>query len=719
MKFAVATILTILAAYPGTTAVASELTYRVTIHNTSSSEIVNVPVTFGHPFLRGDVPSGYSLQGIVSNPNTPVTIQVDKKASHQDGSLRHAVISTVLPTLAANASITLELRPTQANSAGAPVSRQSLIDAGQTVDVDLHMEGGTYRAQLAAAIQNPILQWLEGPLASEWVTDLPFRRISDQQPHSDLRARFYARKYHGTNNVRVDVVVENLTTFVGTRSRFDYNAEVRINGKTVLAKNTIPHFANTRWKYTFWTLGEPPVHVAFDPATLMATGAIPSYDTRLIGNTHGQPSYSEYRTGEYVEHDGGYIIDRYGPMGRGGPTSGNMSTAGQRKEIGPLPEWTVNWLLTQSPHAKYATLRNSDLASSWGIHYRDEATGFPVTIDERYNGYPGWGVSAGSPSPHPVSEAPDSSTYLRADTAHQPQFSFVPYLISGDFYHFEELDFWAAYNLARENPGTVSEPNTRSGDGYRNQHKGYITNRGQYRAIAWNLRTLAMIAAFTPDNYYTKPYWSEILENNIERFSAVWASRNNYGAMVGTCSDSKPWMDDYVTWATGYTLGLGYETIRPAAEWKARYPIARMGKGQLSSNWCWQAAADYSFGGTQGDSCWASINDWWAEWQPNAVGKVCNTQAMADAIGVSGPGDMLGRPGSSSSYVAQLAMGLAVAVDMDMEGARDAWNIYIGVTGERNRFPDFRGEPRFALFPRTYNPVGGTLPRPPGGVKVE
>jgi hypothetical protein len=703
---------------------AAELTYRVEIQNTSGSALSNVPVTFGHPFLRGDVPSGQTLQGILVGSNAPIDIQVDKKATHKDGSLRHAVVSMVIPSLAGRQALAIELVPASTGLTGSAVARQELIDSKQAVQVDLKLGDQVYRATLAAALENPVDQWLSGPLASEWITYIPFRRTSDGQPHSDLKARFYARKYAGTDNVKVDVVVENLTTFVGTRNKFEYAAEIRVNGNVVYTKPDIIHFRNARWKYTFWTQntlpagknspGAPPVHVAFDPATLMATMAIPNYDPRLIGEMTGQPDYNSYANESYITQ-GGDSIDRYGPMGRGGNGYDSMSTTGARIEIAPLPDWAVNWLLTQTPASKLALLRDSDLAGSWSMHYRDENTGRAVTIDEAYGGYPEWGVDSGSPKVTPVSASSGSGSGLSQDTSHQPQFNFLPYLVTGDFYHFEELEFWSAYNLAEANPGSVAEPDTASGDGYRNQHKGLITNRGQLRGRAWNLRTLAMTAAFTPDNYYTKRYWDQILENNLERYYWRYATKNNYGYGDHRRPDgTQPWMDDYMTWALAYTLDQGYENARVSANWKSLFPVARMGQGSLNSNWCWQAATDFKLGLHPDDgSLWPTINDWWAAYMPDAQGMTCNTKEIASAIGVSGPGDMRGRPESSSSYVAQMGMALGAAVDLGVEGARDAWDIYGGATGERNAYPDFRGSPRFAIVPRTYQPEMGSRPRAP------
>ncbi len=67
----------------------------------------NVAVTFGQVFKRGDVPRGATLAATFHGQ--PVTLQVDAKATHPDGSLRHAVLTVMLPSLPGKATLPLVL----------------------------------------------------------------------------------------------------------------------------------------------------------------------------------------------------------------------------------------------------------------------------------------------------------------------------------------------------------------------------------------------------------------------------------------------------------------------------------------------------------------------------------------------------------------------------------------------------------------------------------
>ena len=60
----------------------------------------NYPLTFGHVFKKGDV-----LKFVTATYNgVPVTTQCDVKTTYDDGSIRFAVVSLILPSVAANSS---------------------------------------------------------------------------------------------------------------------------------------------------------------------------------------------------------------------------------------------------------------------------------------------------------------------------------------------------------------------------------------------------------------------------------------------------------------------------------------------------------------------------------------------------------------------------------------------------------------------------------------
>ncbi|HFE39592.1 MAG TPA: hypothetical protein ENK06_14450, partial [Gammaproteobacteria bacterium] len=75
----------------------------ITFIDQSNLADTNIPVTFGQVFAPGDVPAGLSVK--VNVGGNPLQTQVDDKATHPDGSLRHAVITAWLPALGAGQSL--------------------------------------------------------------------------------------------------------------------------------------------------------------------------------------------------------------------------------------------------------------------------------------------------------------------------------------------------------------------------------------------------------------------------------------------------------------------------------------------------------------------------------------------------------------------------------------------------------------------------------------
>ena len=80
----------------------------VIVKSASSSSQNNVGVSFGHVFGRGEVVNPSAI-GARLPEGTQLPLQVDVKARHADGSLRHAVLTTILPSLAGNSSKTVTL----------------------------------------------------------------------------------------------------------------------------------------------------------------------------------------------------------------------------------------------------------------------------------------------------------------------------------------------------------------------------------------------------------------------------------------------------------------------------------------------------------------------------------------------------------------------------------------------------------------------------------
>src|SRR5262249_46209557 len=136
------------------------------------------------------------------------------------------------------------------------------------------------------------------------------------------------------------------------------------------------------------------------------------------------------------------------PMANG-DLSAYFANTGGAPPIGPLPMWASTYAVSADQRAFNSMLANDDAAGSYGIHYRDELTGRPVSIGDRP-----MLTTRFSQAEIGLNSVPDASgsTPLTPDDAHQPSIAFLSYLTTGDFYYLEELHFWVSWNHLQANP---------------------------------------------------------------------------------------------------------------------------------------------------------------------------------------------------------------------------------------------------------------------------
>ena len=94
----------------------------------------DVPVTFGAVFVDGAVPSGATISA-TDGAGRSIPLQVDVKARHADGSLRHAVLTASFPHLRSGSNDSLKLLrgPNPQGASIAPADLPQDLDASVTL----------------------------------------------------------------------------------------------------------------------------------------------------------------------------------------------------------------------------------------------------------------------------------------------------------------------------------------------------------------------------------------------------------------------------------------------------------------------------------------------------------------------------------------------------------------------------------------------------------
>jgi hypothetical protein len=643
-----------------------------------------VPITFGQVFAPGDLKRADTLAGRLADGAT-VPLQVDVKATHADGSVRHAVISALLPGGASRQALALvKSKDKDRGKAGAPASVQALLDAGFTASTSATIDGQAWTASADRLLRQKPEVWLDGPLVTEWLVAAPLRNAKGEE-HPRLGARFAVRWYRTLGKARVDVVIENTWAFEQAPRDETYDARVLIEGKEVYAKTGLVHFNKSRWRKTFWWGEVAQAHIRHDSAYLIASRALPNYDPSVRVAERALAKLKTAWTGPKTE-----------PMGVGLAVP-YMPGTGGRNDIGLLPGWGVLYLLSMDQRAKEVTLGTAELAGSWGMHYRDRRTGRPVSlIDYPYMtilGHPGDTKNPSTGKLENFIRCPKDSCQrpYTSDVAHQPAFSYLPYLVTGDHYHLEELEFWAMYDVFSSNPG------------YREDIKGLLKPE-QVRGQAWGLRTLGEAAYIVPDDDPLKPHFKRILKSNLDWYNATYTDNpaanrlgfidNGYAIVYDKGTGLAPWQDDFFTAAVGHLADLGFDGAARLLAWKARFPILRM----TAPGACWVDAAIYAL--TVRESATSPFytnmeQAYKASHKPEVAALPCGSAELAQALKVQ-PGSMTGYPDSPFGYPSNMQPALAYAADAGGKEGREAWRRFMA----RSVKPDYGSAPQFAIVPR-------------------
>ncbi len=702
----------------------------IKIVNTGTASQSGVPVTFGQVFAPGDVPAGSTLTGTLSD-GTPIALQVDAKATHADGSLRHAIISTVIPDLASGQTETIALTKATRASAPASVSPATLTAAGFRASVNIMLGGVVYTAS-ADSLLNALktstctaCKWLSGPIVNEWLVSAPLKTAAGVA-HPHLTARFAIRSYTGQSKARVDVTIENNWAYVTNPQNFTYDANIIVGGSTVYSISALKHYHHARWRKIFWYGTAPQVDVKLNTAYLIATKAVPNYDQSINISPAALTKLNSLWTSAGSQANADGANNRTGPMGQG-VVAPYMPTTGGRGDIGPLPYWAAMYLLSGDARAKTVTLGTGDLAGSWRVHYRDKDTDLPISIVT----YPYASAISGDlsqtkgPGPggivrdwaFPALVSGFSTTPMTPDSSHQPSLAYLPYLITGDYYYLEELQFWANWNMLQIGHGSRTYAGRQG-----------LMRWNQIRGQAWSMRTLGQVAYITPDKHPMKSYWMDRVRDNLadyhERFitgnpnqlgilaytASYFFASIQYTTPMGVNTGYPPWQDDFFTWSMGYLTELGFTNAAPILAWKAKFPVGRM----TAPGYCYVDAATYALAvrPSATSPVYTTLAEAWSgnfnslvDTKPQSStynlyykNQACGSAAQALWLKNNGKNIIAGQmtSGGAESYAANMQPALAVAATSGIVNAEAAWTIFKNATRKIN----YTTEPQFAVVPR-------------------
>jgi len=645
----------------------------------------DTPVTFGMVFKAGQIAKDKSIEA--RSGGKPVKAQIDVKRRHDDGSVRFAVVS-LAPGPIGREGLALDFAAV--DGAAEPAARdeaaQKPLAAGFDAVVAFTFPDGTSASASARAMLETeggkAERWLSGPVATEWLlTGAPVDAGGKADP--DLSVQFQVRAYEGCRAVRVSVVVESCWDAWAGNIGYDVEVKLGRDGARVYGKKDVHHRPLSRWRKVFWWPAPPPqADVAHNPACLSDSGALPNYDRSIaIPEKTLADLAAQWARSTETDILGSGSLTKY------------MPTTGGRPEIGPYPAWTVYYLLSRDPRLKAIVLGNGDLAGSWPIHVRNAKTRRLLTLDERpkfwINGYrdgdterPLWKPDRKVPPPRKTADGKEDPYTLSPDVAHMGSFAYVPYLLTGDFYHLEEAYFWGNYALLAQWPVP------------RRDAKGIMSD--QIRGDAWGLRNIADAGFIAPDGSPEARYFEEKIRNNLAELTAAmvgppecnamgfWGVRTVADARIGNAANPQwmvtaPWEHDYLIWSLHHLSELGHRDAARPRDFELRWRVGVFTHPE-AFNPLQGAPYRMVVGETGPDKRVLFYEDWKKLSDENAR----LTRYLEP-----------GKPGLAYDYSAYLA--LICGVDAGVPGAADAVQVLLERTG------GFRGmlaDPPWRIVPR-------------------
>lgn len=365
--------------------------------------------------------------------------------------------------------------------------------------------------------------------------------------HDLLPLTVFFRPDRGTNRVEAVFELGRIWPKTPPANLDAYKVTILRGGRVVHTADVPRHLWFSRWRWQ-----SSPRPITANISDLISSGLLPHYDNSVNNGTARPTRQQSYQIMELAG------ISRSMPM------------TGERDDIGPVTECQAEFICTGRQSALATVLAQGEGAATLPWYFRDENTGAPLDA-VHYANADVYSRETGDPF------IPQAKTGIQLDSAHEPAVAYLPFLLTGDPYHLETMQFQVTFNLL-ERPAK-----------YR-----YFT--GQVRAHAWSLRTLAQAATVVPD---TTPRWllprsyfrtllgkqhdwmiAAFVNNTASPTATVFrtneetfGSRDDGPLQAGTITS--PWQDEFEAFILGWVVLMGHADWEPIHRWKIGSCIAR------------------------------------------------------------------------------------------------------------------------------------------------
>ena len=538
---------------------------NLTFQNAGASTLGAGVATLGQVFLPGEVPAGSGLIATSSSGN--LAVQLDVKTRYADGSVKMAVLSIDRPDIAAGGHLDVTLaNGTSASSSALDLSKAL---AGHSFQVDVSVGGAHTGVDVLAALQKGLADgsatfWQQGELATQARVEVPLdgsqRMIFDVTAYKD-------------GGFAVDAQFNNDRAMEAEGGRVSYDVVVTMDGKEAL-RETVNQGQYQNWHESFASnatdggqgTGSPEagwLNIQQDIARLQQAGVVANYD---LGLKIDAGILSEYSSAMQA-------ADWGEPLSNNGVAL-YMPGAGGRADIGFTTEANTVWLISQNPQAAAYAMGQAEAAGSVPWNFWDAKNGSWLSTDDYpaiwTDGRGGTGTP-GDRNSTGLTQQVDGQTGWTTDPAHEPNLSFVPYVLTGERWILDNLQAQASWNIVNQLPSV------------RGNADDNLIHTNQVRGAAWALREVDNAAWAAPDGSPEKAYLQAASNDNYAWLVSKipeWTAQQGeaHGWVPGTYGADgalPPWQQDYFASTVIAAASRGNADALTFLEWQSNFLVGR------------------------------------------------------------------------------------------------------------------------------------------------
>jgi hypothetical protein len=514
---------------------------------------------------------------------------MDPLSHWPDGSVKFAAVS-VAATLCPNSQLPILL--SKATSIDPVFPNTPVAFGAVDLKVNINFTSGQYSGaktiDLGAALNQALASsspdyWLKGGLVSQVRVDVP---LSGGPLH--LTADISRAK---DGSVNADVQFNNdLTTIIpgcsycnpGPLSPQVFSATVSLNGVNQ-SFGPITQYQYQNWHTLIVAAGSSEqFNVQHDLRYLQFAGAVLPYDRATGVNNSLLLQY----------------VDLSSQPGFGAPLAVNgvtqyMPMTGGRGDIGYTTAYNTVWLMTQDVRAAKVALAQGDTAGAVPWNYRLASGHYVTPVDSPQIWVDGRSDSNGTT----LANQPSDAGNWTPDTSHEPNLSYIPYLMTAKRWYLDRLYAQAAFSL------DIQWPYFRCGFNLVSTCdlviQGYSGD--QIRGQAWSIREVMEAGFIAKTGSYEASIFPTIADHNWTYWQStliptLTAKQGQTTGWLG--SHYAEWQEDFMTGIVQLAAMMGSSKAKDIESWQRNWLAGRfIGQGMNPHDGCTYAIQTYDANG--------------------------------------------------------------------------------------------------------------------------